>query len=135
MKTITKEAKTESIAEITDFVDGELLARDCPIRQLTQIRVAIDELVSNVVHYAYPSGTGLITVGFSFEEDTRTAVLTFEDDGIPYDPLKTAEPDISLPAEKRRIGGLGIFIVRRTMDDVSYVREDGRNILTIRKKI
>ena len=105
------------------------------IRPQMQIRVAIDELVSNVVRYAYAPDTGNITVCFDFEEQDRTAVLTFIDEGIPYDPLQNREPDVSLPAEKREIGGLGIFLVRKTMDGMAYRRENGKNVLTIRKKI
>ena len=73
-----------------------------------------------------------MTVCADFEGEDL--VLTFTDSGIPYDPTKTREPDITLPAEERPIGGLGIFLVRKTMDDVAYRREDGKNILTVRKK-
>ena len=134
MKTITLEATIKSIGIITDFADRELQALDCPLRTQMQIRVAIDEIVSNIARHAYAPDTGKITVGFEFEEQDRTAVLTFMDEGIPFDPLQRAEPDVTLPAEKRPIGGLGILLVRKTMDDVTYRREDGKNILSIRKK-
>ena len=135
LKTIVAEAITDSILPITEFADRELAARDCPVRQLMQIRVAIDEIISNIAYYAYPGKRGKVTVSFAFEEESRTAVLTFTDSGIPYDPLQYAEADVSLPASKRQIGGLGIFLVRKTMDSVSYRRENGMNILCIRKQI
>ena len=135
MKTITMEARPESIEAITDFADRELEAVGCPLRPLMQIRVAIDELVSNIAHYAYSPGTGSVTVQFDFDPETRTVVLTFIDSGVPYDSLQNADPDVTLPVEKRRIGGLGIFLVRKTMDHMSYRRDGGRNILEIRKKI
>ena len=135
MKTITIEAGVENIQTVTDFVDRELEALECPLRQQTQISVAVDEIVSNVANYAYVPGTGSLTVNFDFEEQDRTAVLTFIDNGIPYDPLQKEDPDVTLSADKREIGGLGIFLVRKMMDDMIYRREDGKNILTLRKKI
>ena len=78
--------------------------------------------------------TGLATIRFKLEEDPLAAVITFVDRGMPYDPLSTAAPDITLPADDREIGGLGVFIVRRTMDDVKYSYEEGQNILTITKR-
>ena len=134
-KQFTTEAKVGNIEAITEFVDQELEARECPLKEQMQIRVAIDEIVANIAQYAYTPGTGNVTVCFDFEEQERTAVLTFIDEGIPYDPMQKEDPDVSLPAEKREIGGLGIFLVRKTMDDMAYRREDGKNILTVRKKI
>ena len=134
-KSITTEALIGKIAEITAFVDAELEAAGCPLKQQMQIDVAVDELVSNVARYAYGSGTGKITVEFEFDEGSRLAALTFIDEGIPYDPTKKEEPDVTLPVEQREIGGLGIFLVARTMDAMKYRREDGRNILRIEKKI
>ena len=134
-KSITTEALIGKIAEITAFVDAELEAAGCPLKQQMQIDVAVDELVSNVARYAYGCGTGKITVEFEFDEGSRLAALTFIDEGIPYDPTKKEEPDVTLPVEQREIGGLGIFLVARTMDAMKYRREAGRNILRIEKKI
>ncbi len=135
MKTITAEAIVENIETISDFVERELEAVDCPMKPQMQIRVAMDELLSNVVRYAYKPGTGSVTVGFEFDEAERLVTLTFTDEGIPYDPLQKEDPDVTLPAEERGIGGLGIFLVRKTMDGMKYRREDGKNILQITKKI
>lgn len=132
---ITVPAKTESIAAVTAFVDGELEKLNCPVRQQMQIDVAIDELISNVARYAYAPGTGEVTVLFGYDETSRTAALTFIDRGIPYDPLKKPDPNVALPAREREIGGLGIFLVKKTMDEVSYRYEDGKNILCVKKKL
>jgi anti-sigma regulatory factor (Ser/Thr protein kinase) len=132
MMKITTAAKIENIDSIADPVDAELEARDWSLRTRMQVRMAIDELVTNVASYAYQPGTGDVTVCADFEGEDL--VLTFTDSGTPYDPTKAREPDITLPAEERPIGGLGIFLVRKTMDDVAYRREDGKNILTVRKK-
>ena len=134
-KMITTEAKTENIEQITAFVDRELEKRDCPARQLNQIRTAIDEIVSNIARYAYTPETGNVTVQFDYDEPERNVLLTFTDEGVPFDPFQRSDPDITLSAEERKIGGLGIFLVRKIMDDVRYIREDGKNILRIRKKI
>jgi len=135
MKTITMKAVTGNIGAITEFVDRELEAVDCPMKAQMQIDLAIDELVANVAMYAYTPGTGDVTVSFEFDEAARTVTLTFIDGGIPYDPLQKEDPDVTLPAEKRQIGGLGIFLVRKNMDGMSYRREDGKNILQVQKRI
>ena len=97
--------------------------------------MAVDEVMANVAMYAYAPGTGDVTVQFGFEEASRTASVTFIDGGVAFDPLAKEDPDVTLPAEQRKIGGLGIFLVKKTMDEVTYKREDGKNILCIRKKI
>jgi len=135
VKELTVQATTENIQAVTEFVDRELEALDCPMRVQMQIEIAIDELFGNIAHYAYAPETGSATVQFGFEEEQRTAVITFIDSGKPYDPLTAEEPDTTLSAEEREIGGLGIFLVKKTMDDISYEYKDGKNILHIRKRL
>ena len=135
MKMITMEARIENIEPITAFVGHELEAINCPPQPQMQIIVAIDELISNIANYAYAPGGGTVTVEFDYDEADRTIMITFTDEGVPYDPLQHEEPDISLPAEKREIGGLGIHLVRKTMDDMKYRYENSKNILTIFKRI
>ena len=134
-KSITMEAKVENIGAITAFIDGELEKLECPFRQQAQIDVAIDELVGNIAHYAYPHTAGDVTVRFEYETQSQTVVMTFIDSGTPYNPLENDAPDVTLPVEKRKIGGLGIFLVRKTMDDVAYRHENGKNILCVRKRL
>ena len=135
MKEITVEAVTGSIEEVTDFINGELEALDCPMKAQIQLDIAIDELFGNIARYAYPGKTGKATVRFEAEENPLTAVITFIDSGIPFNPLKTKEPDTKLSAEQRKIGGLGIFLVKKTMDSMEYRFSEGQNILTIKKKL
>ena len=133
MKRMTIEAVIDSIPAVTEFVDEELERLECPMRAQMQLSVAIDELFSNIARYAYTPGTGTATVCVEAVDAPPGVEITFIDKGVPYNPLETVEPDVSLPAEERKIGGLGIFLVRKTMDDVRYEHRDGQNVLTIRK--
>ena len=135
MKELTIDATVENIAVVTEFVDGELENLDCPMKAELQINVAIDELFGNIAHYAYDPETGPATVRVEVEEDPLAVLITFIDNGKPYDPLSAAEPDVTLSAEDRGIGGLGVFLVKKTMDDVNYEYKDGQNILRIRKNM
>ena len=135
MKELTLKATLESLPEVTSFIEEQLEALDCPMKAMMQIDVAIDEMFGNIVRYAYAPGTGDATVRFDFDEQTRTASVIFLDQGVPFNPLENAAPDVTLSAEEREIGGLGIFLVRKTMDAVEYQRADGFNILTIKKVI
>lgn len=135
MKELTMDATVENIAQVTAFVDEQLEAMDCPMKAQIQINVAIDELFGNIAHYAYRPGVGPATVRVEFLKEPRAVELTFMDSGIPYDPLEKDDPDISLSIEEREIGGLGIYMVKKSMDAVSYEYKDGHNILRIQKKI
>ena len=133
LKEMTLTAVPANISKVTEFVNAQLAAADCPRKAMGQIDVAIDEIFANIAAYAYEPATGLATVRFNLEDEPKAAVITFIDRGKPYDPLSAAAPDITLSADDREIGGLGVFIVRQTMDDVSYRYEDGQNILSIKK--
>ncbi|RKI81685.1 ATP-binding protein [bacterium 0.1xD8-71] len=135
MKEVTVEATLESIPVITEFVDGQLEQFDCPVKAQMQIDIAIDELFSNIVHYAYHPGTGPATVRVEVIEEPLSVVITFIDQGVPYDPLAKADPDVTLSVEEREIGGLGIYIVKKNMNEITYEYKDGRNILKIRKEL
>ena len=135
MKELTIAATVENIGAVTDFVDAQLEALDCPMKALMQINIAIDELFGNIAHYAYNPDVGEATVRVEVEEETMSVIITFIDGGVPYDPLQAAEPDTTLSAEERALGGLGIFMVRKSMDEITYRYENGRNILSIRKTL
>lgn len=135
MKELTIAATVENIDTVTDFVNEQLEAYDCPMKAQLQIAVAIDELFSNIAHYAYNPDVGQATVRVEVVENPLSVIITFIDNGIPYDPLKKEDPDITLSAEERDIGGLGIYMVKKTMDAVSYEYKDGCNILTIKKDL
>lgn len=127
------EAHIEDIPTVTEFVEAELEKLDFPMKSIMQINVAIDEIMSNIVRYAYPEKSGPVTVKLIYKEDPNRVYLRFEDEGVPYNPLNNKDPDTTLSADERKIGGLGIYIVKKTMDSVKYKYEDGMNILSLKK--
>ena len=128
-------AKIEALSDILGFVDQTLESYECPMKIQTAVCVAIEEVFVNVAHYAYGDGEGDVEFGIDFDEESRNITFRMADKGTPFDPLKKPDPDITLSAEDREIGGLGIFITKKTMDSVTYAYENGENILTMIKKI
>ena len=128
-------AKVEALSDVLGFVDRTLESYECPMKIQTAVCVAIEEVFVNVAHYAYGEGEGDMVLGIGFDEESRTITFRMADQGTPFDPLKKPDPDITLSAEEREIGGLGIFITKKTMDTVTYAYENGENILTMMKKI
>lgn len=135
MKELIVEATIENVSKVMEFVDEQLEQMDCPMKTQMQIDVAIEELFSNIAYYAYSPETGSAAVRVEAVKDPLAVVITFIDNGIQYDPLAREDPDITLSAEERGIGGLGIYMVKKTMDEVSYEYKDGQNILRIKKNI
>lgn len=135
MRELTVKAVIENIGTVTEFVEEQLKILDCPLKAQMQIGIAIDELFGNIAQYAYRSGVGEATVRVEVTEDPLSVIITFIDQGIPYDPLAKADPDVSLSAEEREIGGLGIYMVKKSMDEISYEYQEGQNILKIKKHI
>ena len=133
MKELTIAATVENIETVTDFVNEQLESLDCPMKAQMQIDIAIDELFGNIAHYAYNPEVGSATVRVEVIEDPLAVTITFIDNGVPYDPLAKADPDTTLSAEERDIGGLGIYMVKKSMDDIIYEYKDGQNILKIKK--
>ncbi|MBR3570776.1 MAG: ATP-binding protein [Oscillibacter sp.] len=126
-------ADVENMGRVIAFVDGQLDAHGCSPKARAQLEVAVDELFANVARYAYGARAGEAVVEAEFPDGF--AEITFRDWGTPYNPLERPDPDVTLSAEERKIGGLGVYIVKKTMDAVSYRYEDGQNILTIRRKL
>lgn len=135
MTELTVQATVENLPHVTSFVEAQLERLDCPIKAQMQIAIAIDELFGNIAHYAYQPDVGLVTIRLAFLPISRTIVITLIDRGIPYNPLEHKDPDITLRAEDRSIGGLGIYMAKKSVDDMAYQYENGQNILTIRKCI
>ena len=135
MNELTLSATLENVPKVTEFVDEQLEAHGCSMKAQTQIDIAIDELFSNIVHYAYHPGVGPATVRVEVLEEPLSVIITFIDQGVPYDPLSNADPDVTLSAEDREIGGLGIYIVKKNMSEITYEYKDGKNILRIRKDL
>ena len=135
MKSITVEAKIENVDKVTEFVNDVLEEKECPWKVLMQLDVAIDEIFGNIAYYAYGKGSGNATIQIEMEDNPPKITLIFIDQGIPYNPLENKDPDITLDIEDREIGGLGIFLVKKTMDELSYEYVDGQNILTMKKEL
>ena len=135
MTSQTFPAKTEALSDVIGFVEQTLERLDCPMKTQMAICVAIEEVFVNIAHYAYSDGEGDMTICVGFDEESRTATFRITDQGIPFDPLQKPDPDITLSAQEREIGGLGIFIAKKTMDSLSYAYENGENILTMTKNI
>lgn len=128
-------AKTESLPDVLGFVEETLEEYDCSMKMQSSICVAIEEVFVNVAHYAYGDADGDVSLGICFEESNREVTFRMADKGIPFNPLEKPDPDITLSAEERGIGGLGIFITKKTMETVTYAYENGENVLTMIKKI
>ena len=128
-------AKTEELDRVYDFVEGQLESFDCPMRTLFQLRLAIEEIFINIASYAYAPKEGEAEVRCTVLENPLRVELQFLDGGTPFDPLAREEADTSPEGLMNREGGLGILLVKKTMDEVEYAYEDGRNVLTIRKNL
>ena len=125
------DASVEALQSVLGFVEEELEKLECPLKTVMQITVCVEEIFVNIAHYAYSGNAGKMKLAVFPEEGGIS--LRFSDSGKPFNPLLKTDPDISLSADERQIGGLGIFMVKKTMDDVQYKYEDGQNILTIKK--
>ena len=133
MKEITIEASVDNLSRVLSFVDAELEALDCPTKTQLQLDIAVEELFVNIASYAYAPGTGSAAIRFEAEQEPKAAVITLIDSGTPYNPLARKDPDVTLSAEERQIGGLGIYMVKKSMDEVTYEHTDGKNVLRIKK--
>ena len=135
MKSMRIAAKIEELDRVTGFVEETLAPYDCPMRTLLQLRLAIEEVFVNIASYAYSPAEGEAEVRCEVLEEPLRVVIQFLDGGQPFDPLAREDADTSEEALMSREGGLGILLVKKTMDDVQYSYEDGKNILTIVKKL
>lgn len=125
-------ASDEAFGSAMEFIENELERVGCPIKVMMTVTVCFEEMFVNVAHYAYGDGNGEVTVSTDYSDGVFS--ITLDDGGIPFDPLSVNDPDITLSADERRIGGLGIFMVKKSMDNVSYKRENDRNIFRMEKK-
>ena len=135
MKSLRVKAKTDELDTVTDFVEEMLAPCECPMRTMFQLRLAIEEIFVNIASYAYASAEGEAEIHCEVLEDPMRVVIQFLDGGRPFDPLAREDADTSEDALMSREGGLGILLVKKTMDDVQYSYEGGKNILTIVKKL
>lgn len=133
MLELVVDAKTENLDQVLDFVNEKLEAADCPMKVQVQIDIAVEEIFVNIVHYAYQGAVGKAAVHVRIQGEPAVVEIIFKDEGIPYNPLEKEDLDVTLSAEDRQIGGLGIYMVKKSMDDVSYDYKDGQNIFRIQK--
>lgn len=126
-------AEIEQLDAVTAFLEEELEKVDCSPKLTITFAIALEELFVNVAHYSYPGSKGTVKIGI----DTSDGVVTVRlvDTGIPFDPVAKPDPDITESAEERKIGGLGIYMVKKSMDSMEYEYLDKQNILTIKKRI
>ena len=124
-----------SLPVVQDFINGRLEATGCTAAAKNHIQVAAEEIFVNIAHYAYAPEIGRATVRVEVSDNPVTVTITFIDQGQPFDPLTREDPDVTLSADERGIGGLGIFLSKKIMDDVTYEYTDGRNILTLKKDL
>lgn len=133
MKELTVDATVNNILVVTDFVNEELNKFNCTEEVVAEIDIAIDEIFGNIANYAYGEVVGKAKISIDVEDDVF--IISFIDSGKKYNPLEREDPDITLSAQDREIGGLGIYIVKQSMDDVSYEYKNGNNILKIKKRM
>ena len=135
MNTLDVLAVSENLPKVLDFINGRLALAGCESRVMTQIDVAAEEIFVNISSYAYHPETGHMQIQVETQGNPRTAVIRFSDGGKPYDPLQRPDPKLSLPLRERKRGGLGIYLVKQSMDTVAYEYRNGQNVLTIMKRI
>ncbi len=135
MYEITVDAKVDALSEVLAFIDEHAEKMECGIKEQMQLDIAVEEIFVNIASYAYPEGNGTATISVSERTNPHAIEITFRDSGIPYNPLAKEDPDVTLAAEDRQIGGLGIYMVKKSMDDVLYEYKDGCNNLTLIKNI
>ena len=135
MKELNIEAKRENLDEVLAFVNEQLETCGCPMDIKIQIDIAVEEIFVNIASYAYNPEIGTAVIRVELQEDPLSVIMTFMDHGMPYDPLAKEDPDVTLSADEREIGGLGIFMVKQSMDQVKYEYKNGQNILYVTKKL
>ncbi len=128
-------AKREAFATLKEWLLSIAEEMALPARNRKQLLIAADEIFTNIASYGYPSGEGTARVSVAFDMEKRELILTFSDTGIAYNPLEVPAPDLSIPLAEREAGGLGIFLVRKLMDSVEYRRENGCNVLILKKAV
>ncbi|MCR5833514.1 MAG: ATP-binding protein [Selenomonadaceae bacterium] len=133
MEKITVEAKVDNLQDVISFATERLEEHDCSMKTIMQIELVLEEIFVNIASYAYKDGGGSATISLDFNHQPRAVEITFTDSGEPYNPLEQEDPDTTLDVDERGIGGLGIFLVKKNVDEITYKYEDNKNILSIKK--
>lgn len=135
MHELKLQASDETLYTVLDEIEKLLDENHCPETLKMIMLVAVEEIFVNIAHYAYGGKPGEALVGLDVIPNPKSCRVVFRDKGVPYNPLEKTDPDITLSAEERQIGGLWIYMVKQSMDKVEYRYEDGYNILIIEKCI
>lgn len=133
MAELTVLASLAHLGQVMDFVEEQLEDTGCGMKTLMQVQMAVEEIYVNIASYAYGSSQGMVTIRMEVEKEPGQVVITFSDRGIAYNPLEREDPNITLSAEERPVGGLGIFMAKKSMDSMKYEYQDGENVLIMRK--
>lgn len=128
-------ARRDAFTTLKEWLESIAEELSLPMKMRRQLLVAADEVFTNIANYGYPSGDGTARVSVSFDMDKAELEMVFSDTGVAYNPLEAAPPEIEKPVSERAVGGLGIFLVKKLMDSLEYHREDGHNILVLKKRL
>ena len=134
-KKLTTIAEVEKLDDVLAFLDSFLEENNCPPKPQMQLDVALEEMFINVANYAYSPEKGDVCIEIESSDNKNGVIVTLTDSGVPYNPLEKPDPDTTLSSEERQIGGLGVFLVKKNMDDVTYEHKNGKNVLTMIKNI
>ncbi len=135
MRQIVVSAETSQLPTVIRFMEATLATSSCTEKKRKQLILAAEEAFVNIAHYAYGGEGGTVGITLTIAKNPPLATLTFTDTGVAHNPLETPPPDLTLPAEQRKIGGLGIYLISQSVDTVSYRYENGQNILTLVKAL
>ena len=133
MEKLTIEATVDNLSTVTEFITSSLEEKNCSMKTIMQMELVIEEIFVNVASYAYRPNVGNVTIYKEF--DNQSITVSFVDSGVDYNPLEHEDPDTNAEIEDRDIGGLGIFLIKKNVDEISYERKDEQNILTIKKNL
>ena len=128
-------ADVNELQRVLNFVEGCVQEIDCSPKALMQINVAVEEIFVNIAHYAYSGKIGEAVIEVEIDDEPKTVTITFIDRGVKYDPLAKPDPDVTLSVKDRQIGGLGIFMTKKFMDELSYEYRDGQNVFAMKKNL
>ena len=135
IKKLVVEAKVENLTMVNEFVEELLQPLNCSIKVQMQLELAVEEIFVNIAHYAYGEKTGKAFITGRILEEPLRLELVFMDEGIPYDPLAREDPNLEQKMEDRAIGGLGIYLVKKNVEEIAYSHQEGKNMLTLCKYI
>ena len=135
MQELTVEAKVENLDKVNDFINNSISEFNCSKKAIMQLGVIVEEIFVNIASYAYPDKVGFATVQVEIKNNPPAVTLTFVDEGVEYNPLTNEDPDLELSVEERGIGGLGIYLVKNIVEEISYNYKDNKNILSLTKNL